>query len=155
MMASDLPCGSYMALYIVSMHILNTNSRTSTHWKLDTDSGKVQAAALAADGGESIGATGSAPDDPLLSLLTNKITLDNGEWRLESEEPTCSDDSCQKFTPGGDHEEKNKNGFVFFYQSNLLKCAYSIPVTDIEKLGYFAIRKKSLRACRKMWKPHK
>ena len=81
------------------MQIIHTNSRTSTHWKLNVESGKVQAA-IAAD-------TSQEPEDPLLSLLTNKVLLENGEWRLEGEEPTCND-SCQKTKSHTRHEQKQE-----------------------------------------------
>ena len=84
---------SYVALYIISMHVIHTNSRTSTHWKLNLESGKVQTAAVAAGGDE--GLTGEHPDDPLFSILNSKIHLDNGEWKLEGQEPTCKD-NCRR-----------------------------------------------------------
>lgn len=38
---TDVPCLTYMALYILSFHILQVNSRTSTHWKLNSEEGKI------------------------------------------------------------------------------------------------------------------
>ena len=90
-MPSEVPCSGYMALYIISMHIINTNSRTSTHWKLDVGSGKVQAAVAA--GGE--GLEGDSVEDPLLAILTNKVSTENGEWRLEPE-PVCTEECSKK-----------------------------------------------------------
>lgn len=84
MMGTDLPSVSYLALYIVSVHILNTNSRTSTHWKLNPDSGKVEVAALVASGDGS----GGLVTDPLLDILTSRVEMPNGEWKLEAEQ-TC------------------------------------------------------------------
>ena len=98
-MPYDLPCISYMALYMISMHIVHTNSRTSTHWKLNVETGKVQTATAAAgsddQGSESI-------EDPLMSILTKKIPLYNGGWKLEAEQ-TCADD-CPNNT-----DEKNES----------------------------------------------
>jgi hypothetical protein len=93
-MAADLPSVSYLALYIVSVHVLDTSSRTSTHWRLNADTGKVEVAALAADG-DAYSPTVGYPDDPLLSMLTSRVSLANGEWRLEAEPPSCHD-SCRR-----------------------------------------------------------
>ncbi|RUS83923.1 hypothetical protein EGW08_008337, partial [Elysia chlorotica] len=48
-MACDLPCMSYMALYVISMHLVNSSSRSgastsSQHWKLNVSAGKVEPA---------------------------------------------------------------------------------------------------------------
>ncbi|KAK7794584.1 hypothetical protein R5R35_003599 [Gryllus longicercus] len=37
----DVPCITYMALYILSFHILHSNSKTSTLWKLNIEEGKI------------------------------------------------------------------------------------------------------------------
>lgn len=39
-MAGEMPCSSYMALYIISMHIVSSANRSSNHWKLNLSSGK-------------------------------------------------------------------------------------------------------------------
>ena len=92
-MPCDMPSVSYMALYIISMHVINTNSRTSTHWKLNLEAGKVQTAVAA--GGTDGGADDIlATTDPLMNILTNKVSLGNGGWKLEAED-TCSE-NCQK-----------------------------------------------------------
>ena len=93
-----------MALYVISLHIIQTNSRTSTHhWKLNVEEGKVQAAAPA--GGS---ASPSSPshgldvvaDDPLFSILTNKVTM-NGEWKLDGDQ-TCRENCIgEKITAEG------------------------------------------------------
>lgn len=94
-MPCDWPCMSHMALYIVSLHIIQTNSRTSTHhWRLDLDEGKVKAMARDPEN-DQMDHFGHIPDDPLLSILTNKVT-NNGEWKLEATEPTCTEDCSKK-----------------------------------------------------------
>ena len=98
-MSCDLPCMSYMALYMISLHIVHTNSRTSTHWKLNVDTGKVQTATAAAGTDET---SSDSMEDPLMSILTKKIPLNNGGWKLEAEQ-TCAED-CQKHT-----DEKNES----------------------------------------------
>ncbi|ELU08379.1 hypothetical protein CAPTEDRAFT_64341, partial [Capitella teleta] len=125
-MASDLPCGSYLALYIVSMHIINTNSRTSTHWKLNSDAGKVQSAtALVADGENT---RDPMNDDHLMSLLTNKIPLDNGQWKLE-ESLTCVGTSCQK----NNTESRNNT-------AESLDCGKPVNETQYDHLRGIAAR---------------
>jgi len=80
-MAADLPSVSYLALYIVSVHLVNTNSRTSTHWKLNRDSGKVEdVVAMAASGDRGSGIA----DDALLNLLASRVATPEGEWRLDA-----------------------------------------------------------------------
>ena len=83
-----------MALYIVSMHIIQSNSRTSTHhWRLNVEEGKVQQAAVA-DSSLNRGFPGYN-DDPVLSILTNnKVTLETGEWQLLAES-SCKE-GCNK-----------------------------------------------------------
>ena len=38
---SDVPCITYMALYILSLHVIQSNSRGSTGWRLDPEGGKI------------------------------------------------------------------------------------------------------------------
>lgn len=38
---SDVPCITYMALYILSLHVIQTNTRASTGWRLDLEEGKI------------------------------------------------------------------------------------------------------------------
>ena len=94
-MSCDLPCMSYMALYIVSMHIIQSNSRTSTHhWRLNVEEGKVQAAVADSSLNSGLPGYNDVPDDPLLSILTNKVTLETGEWQLLAES-SCKE-GCNK-----------------------------------------------------------
>jgi len=81
-MASDLPSVSYLALYIVSVHLVNSNSRTSTHWKLNIESGKVEDVVAMAASGDDLGS--GITDDPLLSLLASRVATPEGEWRLDA-----------------------------------------------------------------------
>jgi len=90
-----------MALYIVSMHIIHSNSRTSTHWKLNLEEGKVQPQATVAGGDGFLLET--PEDDPLMNILTNKLPGENGGWRLESQD-TCSDECREGKHMGGEPE---------------------------------------------------
>lgn len=79
-MTYDLPSVSYMALYIVSMQIVNSNSRSSAgsnHWKLSADERRV------IPGDHSDGDT-----DDLMNILTNKV-VENGEWRILEKKEHC------------------------------------------------------------------
>ena len=124
-MSYDLPCVSYMALYIVSMHILNTNSRTSTHWKLNAESGKVQAAMAASGEGDSDGIF----EDPLMSILTSKVTLDNGEWRLDAR-PVCSHD-CQRREKQG-QVDNNEETSTDKLSNDHNKCVYCLFMSSVK-----------------------
>lgn len=75
-----------MALYIISMHLIHTNSRSSTHWKLNLQSGKVQTAVAVAASREDVtaGHPDDLADDHLFSILTSRVSMENGEWKLES-----------------------------------------------------------------------
>jgi len=95
-MAADLPSVSYLALYIVSLHLVNTNSRTSTHWKLNRDSGMVEdVVAMAASGDSGSGLA----DDPLLSLLANRVETPDGEWKLEAGSSSSCYANCRSSSP--------------------------------------------------------
>ena len=74
-MSADFPGISYMALYIISLHIVNSNTRVgSNHWKLNVDEGKVIQAT------EDV--TDSQNNDDMMNILTDKI-YENGEWKVE------------------------------------------------------------------------
>jgi len=91
-MAADLPSVSYLALYIVSVHLMNTNSRTSTHWKLNRDSGKVEDVVAMAASGDPVS---GVADDPLLSLLASRVATPDGEWRLDASSSSSCYASCR------------------------------------------------------------
>ena len=76
------------------MHVLGSNQKTSTHWKLNLEEGKVQA--TVADGSaahDSLYIPGSFVNDPMMDiLLANKVMNENGEWKLNGEEESCTED---------------------------------------------------------------
>lgn len=93
-MTTDLPGISYMALYIISLHIVNSNTRVgSNHWKLNVNEGKVVQAT-----DES---TGSQNSDDLMNILTDKV-YENGEWKVEKRKKCSKCDQNQ-------NEDKNKH----------------------------------------------
>lgn len=72
-------------MYIVSVHIVNSNSRSSVganHWKLSLEEGKV----LKADDDM---LAGKPEDDPLFKILTNK-RVEDGQWLVDNEQ-YCTD----------------------------------------------------------------
>lgn len=80
-MTCDLPCMSYMAMYIISLHIVHSNSRSSVganHWRLNIEEGKV----LQAEDDQLTGNQGPE-DDPMFKILTNKRQED-GQWLVDS-----------------------------------------------------------------------
>ena len=90
---------SYMALYIISMQLIQTSSRTSNHWKLNLESGKVLSVSSfdsVGDGdADSDNQIESVPEDHLFDILTSRVQLDDGNWKLEREINSCAD-NCKK-----------------------------------------------------------
>ena len=99
-MATDfMSSATYMALYIVTVHVLHTSSRTSTHWRLNAQSGRVEADPPLAASGCSGEEEGDGPADPLMEMLVNnRVNVKDGEWRLteraQSEGARRCYDSC-------------------------------------------------------------
>ena len=89
-MTYDLPCMSYMAMYIISVHIVNSNSRSSVganHWRLNIEDGKIQPET------DNLAGNSDGPaDDRVLNILTNK-KVENGQWLVDGHTDcaTCSE----------------------------------------------------------------
>lgn len=119
-MTCDLPCVSYMALYIVSMHIVNSNSRSSTgsnHWRLNHEEGKV----VPADENDE-----KRTDDELMGILTLKV-VEDGEWRVENmkkKDENPSDTSENSI----DNKTKDKT------DKKLLTCGKPVNYTQYDHL---------------------
>ncbi|XP_070206796.1 uncharacterized protein [Littorina saxatilis] len=97
-MTCELPCMSYMALYIISMHIVNSNSRSSSsnHWKLNVSAGKVEPTTEQVD----------TEEEKVMSILTANRVVKNGEWTVEmSSTASNSKKSCEK---KGSESQKNE-----------------------------------------------
>ena len=89
---------SYMAMYIISVHIVNSNSKSSVganHWKLNIEEGKV----LQADD-ETAGNSKGSEDDHLFTILKNR-RVENGEWKVDSEL------ECQSCQSNNFHREES------------------------------------------------
>lgn len=111
-MACDLPCMSYMALYVISMHIVNSNSRSSSshHWKLNIAAGKVEPAKAEQETNNGSSSnktsskyhTASSPSDDtskdsevtveerMMEILSNKA-VSGGEWIVSSQDDDSVD----------------------------------------------------------------
>lgn len=113
-MSSDSPTVPFLALYIISMHIIQSNQRTSTHWKLSGGRVIEASSALVSDSSEdasdlnpgldsnNVGlAAVTSESDPLLSILTNKVTFDGG-WKLDGEQAcrNCNRQRAQETKKG-------------------------------------------------------
>lgn len=86
-MTCELPCMSYMALYIISMHIVNSNSRSSSnHWKLNLSAGRVEPSKEQVD----------TEEEKVLSILTSSRVVKNGVWTVESTDKVSDLDSVRK-----------------------------------------------------------
>lgn len=86
---TDVPCLTYMALYVLSFHVLQANSRTSTLWKLNIEEGKIVE-------GKSHSKVVSLPqplttDDPVFNIIVSTIHYGKS-WTKGSVEPFSS--SC-------------------------------------------------------------
>ncbi|XP_067658676.1 uncharacterized protein [Haliotis asinina] len=136
-MTCDLPCVSYMALYIISMHIVNSNSRSSTgsnHWKLNPIEGKVVQAS------DEMTVRGTKQDDDaLMDILTNKI-YENGEWRVETKvdkKLSCSSPTCDSGSSDTTGIEKKIPA-----KRKKLTCGKAVNTTQYDHLRGIANRKE-------------
>lgn len=94
-MMSDVPCITYMALYILSFHILQSNSRTSTLWKLNAEEGKIVEAShfpriVTLPGLNNDPYT--TENDHIFDIITSTIHFGKS-WTKQSMEYYCTD--CQ------------------------------------------------------------
>ncbi|KAK6963726.1 tetratricopeptide repeat protein 17 [Biomphalaria glabrata] len=152
-MACDLPCMSYMALYVISMHIVNSNSRSSSshHWKLNLAAGKVEPAKAESSQEAGSPSTKSTSDkynnsielpseevevevsveDRMMGILTNK-EVKGGEWVV-----TSPDDSDRQYvniknlkSQHCDRDLQHPNKCSEFTDSNKLKVSKTNPTEN-------------------------
>ncbi|XP_046391209.1 tetratricopeptide repeat protein 17-like [Ischnura elegans] len=98
-MLGDVPCITYMALYILSFHILQSNSRTSTYWKLNPEEGKIVEASQFPKIVTLPGINDEQPtidDDPIFNIITSTVHFGTA-WTKRSVEYYCTD--CQSVSP--------------------------------------------------------
>ena len=87
-MAFDLPCLTYMALYVVSASVITSNTRSATHWKLQAEDGVVLVRPVSED------PVKVASEDPVLSILAQ-----NYKFGEASDMGECS--SCDEIDENG------------------------------------------------------
>ena len=81
-MAFDLPCLTYMALYVVSASVVSTNTRSATHWKLQQEDGVVLVRPVVTNDDP----VKVASEDPVFSILAKKY----GFGELIEKEGECT-----------------------------------------------------------------
>jgi len=93
---SEMPCVTFLALYILSFHVLHINSRTSTYWKLSED-GKIEPSPGHLSGGDFPGLSGEPglDEDEVFNIITSTVRFGT-MWSKRDNEPTCVD--CQQST---------------------------------------------------------
>jgi len=98
---SESPCITYMALYILTFHILQTNSRTSTFWKLNVEDGKI----IEVNQFPSV-VTSVLPnennDDPIFNIITSTVHYGKS-WTKRSAENYCTD--CQSINSSSNRSD--------------------------------------------------
>lgn len=91
---SEMPCVTFLALYILSFHVLHINSRTSTYWKLSED-GKIEASSVHLASGEFPTPSGETglDEDEIFNIITSTVRYGT-MWSKHENEATCVD--CQQ-----------------------------------------------------------
>ncbi|XP_066995577.1 uncharacterized protein [Anabrus simplex] len=107
---SDVPYITYMALYILSFHIIQSNSRTSTLWKLNPEEGKIVEAShfpriitLPGINNE----PHISDNDHIFNIITSTIHFGKS-WTKQSIEYYCTD--CQAITYNIHNKIASKSG---------------------------------------------
>lgn len=93
-----------MAMYIISVHIVNSNSRSSVganHWKLSLEEGKI----LQANDDKLAG----TDEDPLFKILTNK-RIEDGQWLVDNEQDCKHCREIEQSTRETQTYRKDENG---------------------------------------------
>lgn len=104
---SEVPCLTYMALYILSFHILQSNSRTSTLWKLNAEDGKIIEASHSFPNLVTTmrpSADNAPVDDPIFNIITSTVHYGK-TWTKRGLENNYYCTDCEKFNdtkPSGD-----------------------------------------------------
>ncbi|XP_047111478.1 uncharacterized protein LOC124788289 [Schistocerca piceifrons] len=100
-MINDVPCLTYMALYILSFHVLQSNSRTSTLWKLNAEEGKIMEASHF-PGIVTLPDVNSdsriADSDRIFNIITSTIHFGKS-WTKQSMEYYCTDCQGMNYAP--------------------------------------------------------
>ncbi|CAB3378764.1 Hypothetical predicted protein [Cloeon dipterum] len=89
MASGEMPCVTFLALYILSFHVLHINSRTSTYWRLSED-GKIEPSPVQLPG--LAGDTG-LEEDEVFNIITSTVRFGT-MWSKRDDENICSE--CQQ-----------------------------------------------------------
>lgn len=84
-MSCEVPYISYMALYVISLHFINCNSRSSVHWKLNLEEDTIVEVNADDKTCSLLGLTPNSykvEDDLVFNILTSTI-IENGKWIKE------------------------------------------------------------------------
>lgn len=112
---TEVPCLTYMALYILSFHVIQSNSRTSTLWKLNAEEGKI------VEGGPFPKVVTipepQTTDDPVFNIITS--TIHYGEsWTKRSMESLSPD--CQSRFSANDRWVLSFTNVLLFFDGLLV-----------------------------------
>lgn len=134
-MVYDFSYMSYMAMYVISVHIVNSNSRSSVganHWRLNIDEGKVKKAE-----DDSLAGTEVGPDsDPLFRILINK-RMQNDQWLVDNSK-ACS--FCSGENKKQDKKMLHQKDVVAYHyetvksQKKILSCGKVVNYTQYDHL---------------------
>lgn len=88
-MVFEVPYISYAAMYIVSVHFISCNSRTSSHWRVNLEQGKVVTADshlnMFDDGDHNKNiADNKREHDLAFSIITSCKPQSDGEWSVNA-----------------------------------------------------------------------
>ncbi|XP_059470213.1 tetratricopeptide repeat protein 17-like [Neocloeon triangulifer] len=98
---SEMPCVTFLALYILSFHVLHINSKTSTYWKL-TEDGKIEPSPVQLPG---LAADSAFEEDEVFNIITSTVRLGT-MWSKRDEEHICVE--CpQQSSPAPSVDETN------------------------------------------------
>ncbi|XP_071945507.1 uncharacterized protein [Antedon mediterranea] len=112
-MGCDLPCVTYLALYILSSSIISTNTRSATHWRLVNRDGVALVEPVTDEAPMSVNS-----EDPVLSILAQKYGFGEATERAE-----CV--SCEET------HERNK---IFQEPDDPLFCTPHTNTTEVDHL---------------------
>lgn len=119
-LCGDMPYVAILAYYVLSFHIISTNSRSSTLWKLNPEDSKIVEVShfhqvVTIPGGLSDGHL-VVEDDPVFNIITSTVHFGQF-WSKHSVEYYCTD--CQQFdkTPEGFNEKYVKQSIYVCIKS--------------------------------------
>ncbi|EEB12306.1 conserved hypothetical protein [Pediculus humanus corporis] len=132
---TDVPCLTYMALYILTFHILQVNSRTSTHWKLNSEEGKI----VEGKSHSKVVTLPSLPttDDPVFNIIVSTIHYGKS-WTKRSVETFNSGCHSTHFPASDRNSTKSQKKNLTLSnnddQEEVLDCGKAVNFTYYDNL---------------------